>query len=682
MRLVDVHRRLTAAMALAALAGFVAGAGIASPSPVLAAAALLLALVWKPSRRLSARMEPVWRIAAVILAVRAFYHILAVPQDVVLPMVDLLLLLLSAEALRRRDANGDARLHSLCFALLVASAAYRPGLAFGIAFLAYIALTTVALLVGHVRRQTENRRVRNISVRPRFLFQTAALSMLVLVVSGAVFVAFPRVSRGWVSRGVSTPRSIVGFSDRVSLGDHGARIEGNPEVVLRVEFPDGRPQNVTSLYWRGRSYDHFDGVRWGRSSPYRFAPSRSERGWPGETITQVIYGVPLETPVLFGVHPILRVRARSRIQPLRDGHGDWSYLGVADPVYVVASRLGRPQPELLRAQPRGLPPGGAIYLQLPRLDARIQRLGDSLTTGAADDYERVHAIEGWLRSSFRYTLDLPRTAREATLENFLFQRRAGHCEYFSTAMAVLLRTQGIPARNVNGFLGGDWNGFGNYLTVTQNGAHSWVEVWFPEVGWVPFDPTPAAAATVAGGPGRGLSPFRFLLDGFEHRWNKWVLDYDLDRQIDLVRGAAEAFRTTPAVRPTSEPGFDGVRVLAMIGVLVVAVLALRRIVPGSQHAATAAGPYTELRGAYERAGVVPANLPPLTFLDTLERKAAPGHAAAAGAVTLYVRSRFGGGKLDPAERSALRTYVRAARTELRRAHGRFARFRRRPADPA
>src|SRR5690606_20640873 len=164
MRIAELHRRITAGMALAALAGFISGAGLVGPAPVLAAGALVLALFWQPSRVLSAKLEPGLRLAALALAIRAIYHIVAVPDDVVLPMVDLLLLLLCAEALRRRDANGDARLHSLSFALLVASAAYRPGVGFAVAFLAYVALTTLALLVGHLRRQTEQRRLRKVSL--------------------------------------------------------------------------------------------------------------------------------------------------------------------------------------------------------------------------------------------------------------------------------------------------------------------------------------------------------------------------------------------------------------------------------------------------------------------------------------------------------------------------------------
>src|SRR5690606_14829821 len=157
-------------------------------------------------------------------------------------------------------------------------------------------------------------------------------------------------------------------------------------------------------------------------------------------------------------------------------------------------------PDSLRSAVGPAPRMLAAYRRLPPLSPRLRTLADSLVRGRATDYDRAVAVRDWLRSEFRYTVQLPASAGEAALDHFLFERRAGHCEYFSTAMAVLLRAAGVPARNVNGFLGGEWNEFGGYLSVTQNQAHSWVEVWFPAYGWVLFDPTPAgsvAGATAA-----------------------------------------------------------------------------------------------------------------------------------------------------------------------------------------
>jgi hypothetical protein len=375
--------------------------------------------------------------------------------------------------------------------------------------------------------------------------------------------------------------------------------------------------------------------------------------------------------VLFGVHPIVSIRPRSRIQPIRDGQGDYMYLGVSEPVYTVTSRSSPPPPPVLRAAPRGLPPSGEMHLQLPSVSARIRSLADSLTADATNDYDRVRAIEMWLRTRFRYTLELPRSAREATLDHFLFERRAGHCEYFSTALAVLLRTQGIATRNVNGFLGGEWNDFGSYLTVTQNQAHSWVEVWFEGIGWVPFDATPAATGGESAVARNTLGPLRFLFDGFEHRWNKWVLDYDLDRQFELMREATEAFTGPANPSPAASRETDWRRVALAAGV-VLALLALWRMAGGARGRALppASVTYLRLRTAYERAGVTEQNLAPLAFNDALHAARAPGAGAAERVVAVYVQNRFGGAPFDaPIERSMRRDAadaLSALRREKRR----------------
>ncbi len=506
-----LHRRLAILMGMAGLVAFAAGAGFEPVAAVLAGAALTLALFKRPGPELSNKLERVWLPVAALLVVRALWHVFVLGDDVVIPVVDLLLLLLSAEALRSLDSPNDVRLYALSFALLLASTAYRPGVFFLLAFMAYVVMAAVALMLGHLRRRAERYGMRDVQVDRSMVFATMGLSLVSLGMSAVVFVIFPRVSRGWQGRGDAMATSIAGFSNEVSLAEHGARIYSNPEIVLRVEFPGGAPDDLANLHWRGRSYDHFDGVRWSRSRPLppASAPTSWYRErWPGGTIAQRIYAAPLDVKVLFALHPALNVDANSRIQPLFDNTGDYFYWGSDAPVYTVYSAAGRPSPDALRSADSGFQPSPGHFLQLPRLPARVKALADSLTAPYDTRYDKVMAVQRWLRTQFTYTLELPDTPAHTSLDYFLFQRRAGHCEYFSTAMAVLLREEGIEARNVNGFLGGEWSEMGHYLAVTQNQAHSWIEVWFPGYGWVTFDPTPAGAGggrRPRPGSGRGAS---------------------------------------------------------------------------------------------------------------------------------------------------------------------------------
>ncbi len=675
MNLRLLHRRLAILMGLAGLVAFAGGAGFEPVATVLAAVALVTALFWRPEPEASRRVEQMWLPVAALLVIRALYHVFVVHDDVVIPVVDLLLLLMSAEALRSLDAPNDLRLYALSFALVLASTAYRPGVLFLLAFVAYVGLATVTLMVGHLRRAAERHRVREVPLGRGMLGATAALSLVTLFVAAAVFVAFPRVSRGWTGRGRAPTATIAGFSNVVSLADYGSRIYGNPQIVLRVEFPEGRPpaEELGLLHWRGRSYDHFDGIQWSRSRglPPSSAPTRwYESRWRGGVIAQKIYATPLDVRVLFTLHPVLGIDTDSNIQPLLDNAGDFVYWGSGAPSYTVYSRSRPPTPEDLRndRMPERFSPSERYYLQLPALDPRIPALADSLTRGLGTRYDKVMAIQTWLRS-LRYTLELPATAREATLAHFLFVRRAGHCEYFSTAMVVLLRTLGIEARNVNGFLGGEWSQFGDYLAVTQNQAHSWVEVWFPGYGWITFDPTPAGGD--AGERAQGwFWPGRFLLDAVQHRWSKWVLDYDVQSQAGIFRRWTRSLGGGPAKAGTGRDGPSGTGGAVSLWLAGLAVLlagaAVVRLVRGHRRLPPATRMYIMLRRHCARAGLgVSPGLTPLALVERVRERGSAAGRPAERVVDLYLRARYGHERLGESELDEMREALAVARRTLR-----------------
>ncbi len=663
-----VHRRLTVLMSMAGLVAFAGGAGFEPVSAVLATAAMVTAFFWQPDDELSARLERIWLPLAALLVVRAAWHVFFIRDDVVIPVVDLLLLLMAAEALRSLDAPNDLRLYALSFALILASTAYRPGILFLIAFVAYIGLTTVALMIGHLRRQATRHSVKEVPLGTGMLATTTALSGVILAIALVVFVTFPRVSRGWAGRGETMATSIAGFSDQVSIGEHGSTILGNPEIVLRVEFPSGSPADIGGLHWRGRSYDRFDGVRWTRSDnlPPSSAPSSWYRSrWGGELIEQRIFGSALDTRVLFALHPAVDIDSDNGIQPLFDNAGDFVYWGSGAPAYTALTPSEPPPADELRQPARGYRPSDEHFLQLPRrLDPRIEALADSLTAGADNRYDQALAIQGWLKT-FEYTRQLPATAGEATLDHFLFERQAGHCEYFSTAMVVLLRSIGIEARNVNGFLGGEWSAFGDYLVVTQNAAHSWVEAWFPGYGWVTFDPTPAGS----GGSTTSMTwfwPGRILFDGIQHRWNKWVLDYNVDDQMGIFSGLLGQETVQDEAAPVTGSESEGPRPLGALALLLVVAIGWywarrdRGVLDPSTRS------YLQLRTAAARAGVsVSPGLTPLALAQQIRNERAPAGVPADRVVDLYLRARYGNENLGDSDMREMGEALSAARRLLR-----------------
>ena len=122
----------------------------------------------------------------------------------------------------------------------------------------------------------------------------------------------------------------------------------------------------------------------------------------------------------------------------------------------------------------------------------IKALADQVTAGATDNYDKAAAIESYLRGNYVYTLTPPppKDASTDPLKSFLFDSKQGYCEYFATAMGDMLRAEGIPARLVNGYGPGSYDSKLKQYVVRESDAHTWVEAYFPNFGWIPFEPTP------------------------------------------------------------------------------------------------------------------------------------------------------------------------------------------------
>lgn len=664
-----LHRRLTAAMALSALLAFMAGAGM-SPEGLLAAGVLCFAAFRLPPESWGVWIERASRLVILGLCAWMLYVAFVLGGDFLPAVMAMLLFLLAGESLRPVQAKNDTRLYLLSFALLMAATAYYPGIGFAASFVAFVVFSTLAMTAGYLRRQAERFRVADVRLGRRMMITIGALSGVVLLVSASLFILFPRLPRQWNVQGRRGAGDVMaGFGDEVRLGMHGGRISDNPEEAFRVEFLGTEPPS-DELYWRGRSFDRFDGERWSRTPGLRgpnYGPGIYGERW-GRPVRQVrIFGGPPEANVLFGTHPVLAVQPRSAIRAYPHPSGDIFFSGSDAPVYTVISSAGTPPEALLRASDAlNDPPNVLPYLELPALDPRVARLADSLTAGRAARIDKVRAIDRYLSTELAYTLELPDTRADATVEGFLFRRRAGHCEYFSTAMAMLLRSSGIPARNVTGFLGGEWNSYGGYLAVTGNDAHSWVEVWFPGAGWVPFDPTPAARNTFMGEGSGGSWGISLWFGAVEHRWYKWVVDYNLEKQLGLLDRVGSLFsRSDP--RGTGGGRSTGgvprvVAALIALGVAgaVLASLRRRRRAPRTAETRT----YLALRRAYARAGLGGSG-GPLQLAERLEAEDAPGAAPAGELVRLYVRARFGAEDIGDAGRARMRAALDEVRAALR-----------------
>jgi transglutaminase-like putative cysteine protease len=151
----------------------------------------------------------------------------------------------------------------------------------------------------------------------------------------------------------------------------------------------------------------------------------------------------------------------------------------------------------------------------------------------------VELLEAYFRTNkFRYSMHGLPTGPNA-LEQFLFEKRQGNCEFFASSFALVLRAAGVPARLVAGYLGGDYNEMPPPYLVSEDMAHVWVEAFIPGRGWVRIDPSGLAlnAGVFWNKPKRHdwLTTLRQTLDSLDYSWNRAVITYDLERQVEAAR---------------------------------------------------------------------------------------------------------------------------------------------------
>jgi hypothetical protein len=364
-----------------------------------------------------------------------------------------------------------------------------------------------------------------------------------------LFFMLPRIGGagfGGNQAGLSTSS---GFSDTVRLGGIG-RIQQNNEVVMRVKL-DSNSAVYDGLYFRGVALDTFDNQSWSKSKTGSKEPFiKGDRDfvqvdYPAtrENLSiQTIYLEPLDTPVLFGLPRAVAVQGNFPIL-YKDAYGALSYSRSYERIsYKVLSDRSLPTVTQLRADEQPYTTEVQNYRDLPlKYDLRIADLAAKLTANAGNRFDKAKAIETHLQNDYGYTLD-QKAGGDEPLSDFLFNVREGHCEYFATAMAVMLRTQGIATRIVNGFHGGEYNDAADVTVVRQRNAHSWVEVYFPKENvWVPFDPTPfagQASATSAAGIAGTVNKY---LEALETLWIQYFVAYDNQEQRSMVRSFRNGF---------------------------------------------------------------------------------------------------------------------------------------------
>jgi protein-glutamine gamma-glutamyltransferase len=495
---------------------------------------------------------------AATIAYIGFYPLdyLFLSQDFVSATVHLVFFLAVVKVLTAHATRDYVFLGIVGFLELLAASILSANLTFFVFLALFLSFGVATFASSEIRRSIRKPHQLARGGLRRFQWRLAALTISmsfgILVLTGGLFFLLPRTAQAAFRHMVPERFHLPGFSNEMMLGEIG-EIQKRQTPVMHVRIADDRRK--PGLKWRGLALGRFDGRRW-YNLPERGTPlpvgrdgmlllaDLNQRWRKGERISYEVQLSAMSSDALFlaGTPELIRINSRYLLRTSSDSlhvgfpnsegmrYGAYSYLE------ETAAEGAYPSNVLSDEARRG-------YLQLPDIDGRIPELARRLTVGKGSDGVRAQAIQDYLQQGFRYTTTLLDHEVPDPLANFLFDRRAGHCEYFASAMAVMLRTLGIPTRVATGFQSGIYNPLSGWYVIRASDAHSWVEAYLPGRGWTTFDPTPPAEDV----PANSLfARMGFYLDAADTFWQEWVLNYNLDRQLILASNMEDSGRSFSA----------------------------------------------------------------------------------------------------------------------------------------
>ncbi len=435
---------------------------------------------------------------------------------------------------------------AISFVELIAAAMLSAQSSFFAWLALYVVFAIAAFTSAEIRRGLERNKRAIAPARAGMSWPLTAVAITslggILVITAGLFLLVPRTARMAAMLFPNAPR-LTGFSNVVDLGGFGKISRDNRAVMHILPYSRALPAD---LKWRGAALSHFDGRRWTETPRIAGRPIPTAQGY-AEVANQsqrsrrdgrrLVYRVDLQnsgTGALFiaGIPEFINIDARNMVVTPDGAFRVFGPLGETLR-YEVSAHSGPPLPTALPPAERGR------YLELPAIDTRIYQLARSWS-GEGTPWDKANRIQSHLRKDFQYKLEAPADGPvRDPLADFLFVRKEGYCEYFASAMAVMLRSEGIPSRVATGFQTGYFNNVSGLYVVRASDAHAWVEAWIEGLGWTTFDPTPFGARE---DPSSLLSRFNMYLDAADHTWHEWVVSYDLGHQVAIAARFEAALR--------------------------------------------------------------------------------------------------------------------------------------------
>jgi len=533
---------------------------------VLAAYAAIFPFAWLCDRK---KRYPLPRLAFDIFSALylLFFLFVDLPLSGSLWAVSRLILFILAYILfNPKNGRAPAQLLTAAFLIFFLASGQALSLWYFVFFLAFF-LSAGAWMID---RRDPRPRPR----KPAWGRSLGAIMGTATVLAAVAFVGLPRpysarmqqlLASTGLTRFQLNMRNFSGISEQVELGYLGP-IHKNTARVMRVTLEGAEETSPPDyLRVRGAAFDYFDGRRWQKSRVSfsyqisgRTLQSRRTMAWMRRE-RGVIYGPGYDPQkpsraMNFIIYPLLNASlvfftgAPGAIETNFPGSffdfTDTAYFPGAYPEGIRYRILSQnPEPDFSRSIEKYEDMLQTYFLQLPGPDDRLRRLAEQFAGRAADPAARAEAVETRLRNGYSYSLAAADGRQD--VDGFLFDSKAGNCEYFATAMCLMLRHLEIPSRLVVGFLSTEWNAYGKFFDIRQSDAHAWVEAYLPGFGWRTFDPTPPDFSRKG-----AMNIFARLwtavsqqFEALQFRWYRYVVGYDTYTQrnflYNLVRKIGE-----------------------------------------------------------------------------------------------------------------------------------------------
>ena len=468
------------------------------------------------------------------------------------PVISVLAIMLAVRLGGEKTVRHSLQIYALSIFCFASSSLFDLSPIFLIYLGLLLFLVTITLVILTFQSQDHTMTVTKADLK-RILLSGLLMPVLAVPLLILYFPIMPRTQMPLWHFLTPTPSRTTGYTDTVEPGSQ-SNITESLTLAFRAEMPS-LPLN--QLYWRGTVFNRTDGNKWTRLSQI----PTEQAALLGRQVRQVIYPEPSTVRTLIALDRP-KIINMQRVTSSPDGVFELSRVTGRRLSYDVESQSSDVVTQLN-------PINRKFYTQLPnRIPARIRTLASTIANSSEDDRARVDFLEKYFRNGdYRYsTKDL--ATGESAIEQFIFERKKGNCEFFASSFAILLRASGVPCRLVGGYLGGEYNQLGGYYLVTDNKAHVWVEVFVNGSGWVRIDPS--SFATNAGvvwtaQKSRSIKlSISMAVDSFNHSWNRSVITYDLERQIEIahkVGSQLQGFKPSVILRSTA-PYLTGALLIA------------------------------------------------------------------------------------------------------------------------